>query len=129
MHAASNAALSYQSAGRSPLPAGHRVHTDSTRGITGSTALKAHLSVDPDSELIDDIMVTPANVHDADAVDDLLAGHVDDPDKPTIMGDAAYAGADTLDDLTEAGYDVNTKVPPARGSRRTIRQGRLRHRP
>ena len=42
-----------------------------------------------------------------------LAGHVDDPDKPTIMGDATYAGADTLDDLTEAGYDVNTKVPPA----------------
>ena len=76
---------------------------------------KAHLSVDPDSELIDDIVVTPANVHDADAVDDLLAGHVDDAVKPTIMGDAAYAGADTLDDLTEAGYDVNTKVPPARG--------------
>lgn len=39
---------------------------------------KAHLSVDPDSELIDDVVVTPANTHDADAVDDLLAGHRDD---------------------------------------------------
>ena len=53
---------------------------------------KAHLSVDPDSELIDDIVVTPANVHDADAVDDLLAGHVDDAVKPTIMGDAGTQG-------------------------------------
>jgi hypothetical protein len=76
---------------------------------------KAHLSIDPDSELIDDVVVTPANVHDADAVNDLLASHGDDEDKPTVMGDSAYAGADTLDDLTQAGFDVNTKVPPAGG--------------
>ncbi len=76
---------------------------------------KAHLSVDPDSELIDDVVVTPANVHDADAVDDLLADHADDVDKPTVMGDSAYAGADTLDDLTQAGFDVKAKVPPANG--------------
>jgi hypothetical protein len=80
---------------------------------------KAHLSVDPDSELIDDVVVTPANTHDADAVDDLLADHADDEDKPTVMGDCAYAGADTLDDLEQAGFDVNAKVPPAarRGGR------------
>ena len=76
---------------------------------------KAHLSVDPDSELIDDVVVTPANTHDADAVEDLLAGHADDEDKPIVMGDSAYAGADTLDELTEAGFDVKAKVPPARG--------------
>jgi hypothetical protein len=76
---------------------------------------KAHLSVDPDSELIDDVVVTPANTHDADAVDDLLAGHADNEDKPTVMGDSAYAGADTLDDLAEAGFEVKAKVPPARG--------------
>ena len=71
--------------------------------------------MDPDSELIDDVVVTAANVHDADAVDDLLAEHVDDQDKPTVMGDSAYAGADTLDDLAKAGFDVKAKVPPARG--------------
>ena len=76
---------------------------------------KAHLSVDPDSELIDDVVVTPANTHDADAVTDLLAGHVDDVVKPTVMGDCAYAGADTLDDLAQAGFDVMAKVPPAGG--------------
>lgn len=76
---------------------------------------KAHLSVDPDSELIDDVVVTPANTHDADAVDDLVAGHADDENKPTVMGDSAYAGADTLDDLAQAGFDVIAKVPPASG--------------
>jgi hypothetical protein len=76
---------------------------------------KAHLCVDPDSELIDDVVVTAANVHDADAVDDLLAGHTDDEVKPTVMGDSAYAGADTLDDLANAGFEVKAKVPPARG--------------
>ena len=82
---------------------------------------KAHLSVDPDSELIDDVVVTPGNVHDADAVTDLLAGHADDVTKPGVMGDSAYAGADTLDELDKAGFDdVKAKVPPARG-----REGRF----
>jgi Transposase DDE domain len=76
---------------------------------------KAHLSVDPDSELIDDVVVTPANTHDADAVDDLLADHANDEVKPTVMGDSAYAGADTLDDLEQAGFEVKAKVPPAGG--------------
>jgi hypothetical protein len=74
---------------------------------------KAHVSVDPDSELIDEVVVTPANTHDADAADDLLAGHADDEDKPTVFADSAYAGAETLGDLHDAGYDVKAKVPPA----------------
>ena len=84
---------------------------------------KAHLSVDPDSELIDDVVVTPANAHDA--VDDLLADHVDDEDKPTVMGDSAYAGADTLDDLTRR---LRRQSQGAAGARsgRSLRQGRLR---
>ena len=82
---------------------------------------KAHLCIDPDSELIDDVVVTPANVHDSDAVTDLLAGHAEDVTKPAVMGDSAYAGADTLEDLDKAGFsDVKAKVPPARG-----REGRF----
>ncbi len=61
------------------------------------------------------MVVTPANTHDADAVDDLLADHVDDVDKPIVMGDCAYASADTLDDLEQAGFDVMAKVSPAGG--------------
>jgi len=80
---------------------------------------KAHLSVDPDSELVDDVVVTPANTHDADVVEDLLADHLDDEDKPTVMGDSAYAGPDTMADLEDDGFEVIAKVPPA-----TNRDGR-----
>ncbi len=48
-------------------------------------------------------------------MDDLLAAVADEEDKPTVMGDSAYAGADTLDDLEQAGFDdVKAKVPPPR---------------
>lgn len=89
---------------------GHKSHNRRFDGY------KANLSVDPDSELIDEVVVTPANAHDAAAVEDLLAGLADEEHKPTVMGDCAYAGADTLDDLEAAGYaDIKAKVPPARG--------------
>ena len=76
---------------------------------------KAHVSVDPDSELIDEVVVTPANTHDGDidVVDDLVAGHADDDDEPTVMGDCAYAGPDTMAHLNDEGFDVIAKVPPA----------------
>jgi Transposase DDE domain len=35
---------------------------------------KGHVSIDPDSEPIDNVTITPANVADADAVADLLDG-------------------------------------------------------
>jgi hypothetical protein len=35
-----------------------------------------HVSVDPDSELIDNVTITPANVADGDAVAELLDGEV-----------------------------------------------------
>ena len=94
---------------------GHKSHDRRFDGY------KAHLSVDPDSELIDDVIVTPANTHDAEPAADLLAEFVNDDDDndvagmPIVFGDSAYAGADTLDDLGRAGFDVRAKVPPARG--------------
>jgi Transposase DDE domain/Transposase domain (DUF772) len=107
---------------------------------------KAHLAVDPDDELIDEVAVTAANVADRDAVADLLpdtdhhdgdGGHHDGdppeqagPDRqPTaddrttppagweVFGDSAYADAATLDRLTDAGHTVHAKVPPTRNSR------------
>ena len=89
---------------------GHKSHDRRFDGY------KAHLSVDPDSELIDEVIVTPGNVHDATPVDDLLASHADDHDKPTVMGDCAYGTAETLARLAEAGWDdVKARVAPARG--------------
>ncbi len=89
---------------------GHRSHDRRFDGY------KAHLSVDPDSELIDEVVVTAANVHDSTPVTDLLAGHAADQVKPTVMGDCAYGTAETLARLADAGYDdVRAKVAPARG--------------
>ena len=77
---------------------------------------KAHLSVDPDSELIDEVAVTPANTPDRDAVDDLLEGLADEEDKPEIVGDSAYADGATRASLSEAGFEVVAKVPPVRNA-------------
>src|SRR5204863_6651292 len=86
-------------------PEARHGHKSRSRRFDG---YKAHLSVDFDSELIDNVVVTAANVADADAVTDLLADNPDNPadgtrggddaegetggDRPLIFGDSAYAG-------------------------------------
>jgi hypothetical protein len=92
-------------------PEARHGHKSQNRRFDG---YKTHVSVDPDSELIDDVTVTPANTPDRDAVDDLLAGSAGDDVKPEVVGDSAYADADTRDRLGHAGYRVRAKVPPAR---------------
>jgi len=77
---------------------------------------KAHLSVDPDSELIDEIVATPANTSDRDAVNDLLGAVAGQPDKPVVVGDSAYADGATREDLAENGFDLRAKCPPVRNS-------------
>ena len=89
--------------------------------LNSRRAYKAHLSVDPDAELVCEVIVTPANTHDATPAEDLLAGHAADEVKPTVMGDCAYGTAETLARLEDAGYtDVKAKVAPATG-----REGRF----
>lgn len=80
------------------------------RGFDG---YRAHVSVDPDSELIDETAVTAANVADHDAVGDLLAGSADCEDKPTVFGDCAYGDGQTISGLEEQGFEVMAKVPAA----------------
>jgi IS5 family transposase len=89
---------------------GHKSHNRRFDGY------KAHASVDPDSELIEEVVVTPANTADRDAVEDLLAPHADAPDKPTVVGDSAYADGATRAQLEDEGYEVVAKTPPARNS-------------
>jgi IS5 family transposase len=78
---------------------------------------KAHLSVDPDSELIDEVVATPANTPDRDAVPALLGGHDNDDDKPRAVGDSAYADAATRNDLESAGFELTAKTPPVRNTK------------
>ena len=103
-------------AGRSPPTTGLPPPRGPQRGITGNAALKAHLSIDPDSELIDEVVATPANTPDREAVPELLVDHMDDEVKPEILGDSAYADGDTRNDLEDAGFDLTAKCPPVRNS-------------
>ena len=77
---------------------------------------KAHLCVDPDSELIDEVLATPANIPDREAAGDLLAGVAGEDDKPEVLGDSAYADGATRDTLEEKGFQVTSKCPPVRNA-------------
>lgn len=77
---------------------------------------KAHLSVDPDSELIDEVAGTAANAPDRDAAVELLAGHAGNEDKLEVVGDSAYGDAATRGRLDAQGFAVVAKCPPARNS-------------
>jgi hypothetical protein len=88
---------------------GHKSHDRRFDGY------KTHLSVDPDSELIDETAVTAANEADHDAVDDLLAPVAQLPEKPDVYGDSAYADGESLSHLEDQGFTVIAKVPAAHG--------------
>ena len=77
---------------------------------------KAHLSIDPDSELIDEVVATPANTPDRDAAADLVAPLADEEAKPEVLGDSAYADGATRDALAAKGLKVTAKCPPVRNA-------------
>jgi IS5 family transposase len=88
-------------------------HKSANRHFDG---YKAHLSVDPESELIDEVAVTPANAPDAQALGELLASHAADDDKPEVVGDSAYGSAAARSGLEGQGYQVTAKAAPVRNS-------------
>lgn len=115
-------------------------HKTSARRYDG---YKGHIAVDPDSEIITQTAVTPANTGDADVTEALLdefmpdppADTTTDPDpatdsdaadaqatsdgddgepaKPAVYGDAAYGSGDNLALLERIGAEAMTKVAPA----------------
>lgn len=95
-------------------PEARHGHKSRSRRFDG---YKGHISVDPDSEIIDDVTVTPANTADQDAAETVLAPCADLDDKPEVMGDSAYAGAELRERLDNLGFDVTAKVPPASNRR------------
>lgn len=94
-------------------PEARHGHKSQNRRFDG---YKAHVSIDPDSELVDEVVVTPANAPDRDAVEDLLAPHAEEADKPAVVGDSAYADGATRARLEDEGYEVVAKTPPPRNS-------------
>jgi IS5 family transposase len=86
---------------------------------------KAHCSIDPDSELIDEVVATPANTPDRGAVDDLLTPVSEVQDRPTVVGDAAYAEGALRERLEDNGFEVLARTPPVRNSTGGFRKDRF----
>jgi len=104
--------------------------SDELRGITGSSALKGHVAIDPDVELITATAVTAGNAGDASAAPELLADDLVPPDGGadpeaaagaplTVYGDAAYGAGAVLETLEAHGAVSRCKVqaPNAPGGR------------
>src|SRR5215831_11559523 len=77
---------------------------------------KAHLSVDPDSELIDEVAASAANAPDRDAAAELLDEHARGDVKPKVVGDSAYGDAATRARLEAQAFTVTAKCPPPRNA-------------
>jgi hypothetical protein len=67
--------------------------------------------VDPDFEMIEEVVLSPANSADHEAVEDLLAPCTASGQRPTVVGDCAYAGGDLRERLRGQGYEVMARVP------------------
>ena len=99
-------------------PQARHGHKTNHRSFDG---YKGHAAIDPDSEIITKVAVTPGNAGDVEPVADLIADltHPDpthqptaDDEKPAVYGDAAYGAGDVLEQLETAGVEAMTKVQP-----------------
>ena len=70
---------------------------------------KGHALIDPESELIEDVEVTPASEHDGAAGETLL----EHTDAPVAVGDNAYGGAEVRANALNEGTAVVTPAAPA----------------
>jgi hypothetical protein len=91
-------------------------HKTNHRGFDG---YKGHAAMDPDSEIITAVAVTPGNSGDVEPVAGLIADltHPDpkankDAGEAAVYGDAAYGAGDVLEQLATAGIEAMTKVQP-----------------
>lgn len=114
-------------------PEARHGHKTSARGFDG---YKGHIAADPDSEIVTDTEVSPANAGDAsvaaDLIDDLTAAERDsadpaggadrdtgdgaadggEPARATVYGDAAYGAGEFLDHLANNDIDARCKTQP-----------------
>ena len=91
-------------------------HKTKARSFDG---YKGHIAIDPDSEIVTAVAVTPGNGGDAAAAPELLAAELG-PGEPDaagesleVYGDAAYGSGELLETLETAGASLRIKVQPA----------------
>jgi hypothetical protein len=92
-------------------PEARHGHKSKARKFDG---FKVHVSLDPDSELIDEALLTPANTPDRNAVPELVEPLEDDEEPPGLVGDSAYGDGATRAKLKDAGFTIMAKVPPVK---------------
>lgn len=77
---------------------------------------KAHLAVEPDTEIVTEVKVTPGNVHDSVPVPDLLPELDQGQTTLTVLGDSAYGPGATRQWFEQNGVTCFVKQPPERNS-------------
>lgn len=96
-------------------PQARHGHKTSHRGFDG---YKAHIAIDPDSEIITATTVTAGNTGDAEPAADLITDLTDpapgaEPaDDAAVYGDSAYGAGQVLAHLHAHHIDAKTKVQP-----------------
>jgi hypothetical protein len=78
---------------------------------------KAHVAVDPETELITEVELTPANVADSAVVGDLLPELGEEDAEIIVVADSAYGSGPTRAALAEAGATIVAKAPPEQNTR------------
>jgi hypothetical protein len=74
---------------------------------------KFHVAVDPDTHEVVAMELTEANVHDSEAMPDLMKG-LENQNLGNVYGDGAYPTPKSLDAITEAGG--HAVIPPRSGT-------------
>nr|WP_221383414.1 transposase [Actinoplanes polyasparticus] len=99
-------------------PQARHGHKTSHRGFDG---YKAHIAIDPDSEIITATAVTAGNTGDAQPAPDLIADLTQPATDTTtaagegeaaVYGDSAYGAGEVLAHLHDHDIDIKTKVQP-----------------
>ncbi|XVU23965.1 IS1182 family transposase [Actinoplanes sp. CA-054009] len=94
-------------------PQARHGHKSSHRGFDG---YKAHIAIDPDSEIITATGVTAGNVGDAQPATELIAELTQlatgGEGGTAVYGDSAYGAGEVLAHLHEHDIDIKTKVQP-----------------
>jgi hypothetical protein len=94
-------------------PQARHGHKTAARSFDG---YKGHIAVDPDSEIIVQMEVTPGNTGDAEVTDKLLSDVLSQEPEANKMagveayGDASYGTAENVEKLEAAGIEANVKV-------------------
>lgn len=77
---------------------------------------KAHVAVEPDTEIITEVKLTPGNVHDAVPVPDLLPELDQGQAALSVIADSAYGSGPTRQWYLDHGVECWVKQPPPRNS-------------